>query len=358
MTRISASILMGPALLLLAGCAAEEAAPPPIRPVLSVVAEPYTPSELGFVGTVEPRFSTDLAFRLLGRLVTREVEVGAVVKAGAVLATLDATVLALSVRSLEAELSNAEAQLANAVATEERQRALVARNAGTQAEFEQAQEARESAAAAATRARTNLDKAREQLFYTRLVTDSDGIVTATGAEVGQTVTAGQTVVTVARAEVREAVVDIPDEIALLIEPGNTFDVTLQIDPAATVSGDVREVAPQADAATRTRRVRITLDAPPPSFRLGTTVVAVPRRISTAAIMLPRSAVLEEEGRSFVWVVDEAAATVSRRPVDVADGSGETMRITSGIDTGTRVVTAGVRTLKDGQPVKLGEGIVP
>ncbi|MBC8129254.1 MAG: efflux RND transporter periplasmic adaptor subunit [Rhizobiaceae bacterium] len=322
------------------------------------VAEPFSQTAVGFVGIVEPRFSTELGFRLLGRVVTRDAEIGDVVEAGEVLATLDATVLSLSVRALEAELSNAEAQLTNASATEERQRALVERNAGTRAEFEQAQEARETASAAATRARTDLDKAREQLSYTRLVSDSDGIVTATGAEVGQTVTVGQTVVTVARADVREAVVDIPDEIALEIEPGMIFDATLQIDETAAASGKVREIAPEADSATRTRRVRITLDAPPASFRLGTTIAAVPRRSADATITLPRSALLEADGRSFVWVVDEAASTVSRMPVAVAGETGDTIRIESGIAAGTRVVTAGVNTLKDGQAVKLGEGIAP
>jgi RND family efflux transporter MFP subunit len=228
----------------------------------------------------------------------------------------------------------------------------------SQAELDGAEEARATAAGAVTRGRASLDKAREQLSYTRLVSDTDGIVTAVGAEVGQTVTAGQTVVTVAQAEIREAVVDIPDEIARRIHEGDRFETSLQVDPSIRAEGAVREVAPEADAATRTRRVKITLDDPAPAFRIGTTVTARPKAGDIRSIDLPATALLEEDGKSYVFVVDEAKKTVSRRPVVIGGPVDSQFRVESGIDIGARVVTAGVHTLKDGDAVKIGEEIVP
>jgi RND family efflux transporter MFP subunit len=178
------------------------------------------------------------------------------------------------------------------------------------------------------------------------------------AEVGQTVTAGETVVTVAQADVREAVVDVPDEVAQTINPGDMFVTTLQIDPDTKASGRVREVAPQADAATRTRRVRITLDAAPPAFRVGTTVTASPQSTGLSEIDLPRSALLKTDSRTAVWVVDKNTSTVSLRTVELASETAGTMRIRSGIDVGMRVVTAGVNSLAEGQPVKIDQEIVP
>ena len=70
-----------------------------------------------------------------------------------------------------------------------------------------------AARAAVVRARANLTKAREQLSYTKISADYAGVVTAIGAEVGQVVAPGQTVVTVARPDIREAVIDVADEIA-------------------------------------------------------------------------------------------------------------------------------------------------
>jgi RND family efflux transporter MFP subunit len=344
--------LLGMALLV--GCSEEEAPPAPVRPVLSVIASQKAVEAMGFAGTVEPRYSRDLGFRVLGRLVARDVEIGQSVKAGDTLALLDPSELQLAVRALEAELAKSEAQLLNATATKERRQALVEKNVASQAEYDTAEEARSAAAAQVARARAQLDKAREQLTYTRLISETDGIVTALEAEVGQTVTAGQTVVTVAETQVREAVVDVPDDIARTIRQGDYFEATLQVDPRARAQGRVREVAPQADAATRSRRVRITLQDAPPSFRVGTTVNAVPVETDRSSIVLPRTARLERDGKSFVWVVDEQALTVSLRPVEIAGEVGPVIRVSQGIEAGTRVVTAGVNSLTDGQKIKIAE----
>jgi RND family efflux transporter MFP subunit len=342
-------------LLALAACGEEAKVPePPVRPVLSIIASQRPHTVASFAGTVEPRYSRDLGFRVLGRLVARDVEVGQSVKAGEVLALIDPSELELAVRALEAELAKSEAQLLNANATLERRQALVERKVASQAEFDTAEEARAAAAAQVSRGRAQLAKAREQLGYTRLVSDTDGVITALGAEVGQTVTAGQTVVTVAQTEVREAVVDVPDEIARTIREGDDFEAVLQIDPDVKASGRVREVAPQADAATRSRRIRITLINAPRAFRVGTTVNAYPVETDSAAIALPDTAVLKVDGKAYVWVVDETTMTVSRREVAIADDLGRTLRVREGIEPGTRVVTAGVHSLKDGQKVKVEE----
>lgn len=352
------------AVLALAGCSPNEAAPaPPARPVLSVVVAPEDAATVSFTGTVQPRFSRDLGFRVLGRVIARHVDVGQSVKAGQLLAELDPMTLNLAVRQIEAELGKAEAQLVYATATRDRKKALLARKVASQADLDTAEEALASADAAVVRARASLDKAREQLSYTKLVSETDGIVTAVNAEMGQTVNAGDTVVTLAQAEVREAVVDIPDEIAQSLKVGDAFATTLQVDARIGASGRVREIAPQADAATRTRRIRITLDDPPATYRIGTTLTATPRRSEPAAIDvsqidLPRSALLRAGDRSFVWVVDEKAQTVARRPVEVAGEAGDTLRIRNGVAAGERVVTAGVNSLTDGQPVKIDPEMIP
>lgn len=343
----------------LSGCSQNEASPaPPTRPVLSMVVAPQGIETVSFTGTVQPRFSRDLGFRVLGRVVARNVDVGQQVTAGQLLASLDPMALSLAVRQLEAELAKADAQLVYATATKDRKKALVAQKVASQADLDTADEALAAANAAVARGRATLDKAKEQLSYTRLVSDTDGIVTAVNAEVGQTVNAGDTVFTVAQAEVREAMVDVPDEMAQSLKVGDVFTMTLQVEPSIRASGRVREIAPQADAATRTRRIRITLDAPPPTFRIGTTVIASLQLTERTSIELPRSALLRADDRAFIWVVDEKALTVSRKPVDVASEVGETLRIRSGIDVGMRVVIAGVNSLAEGQKIKIDPEMVP
>jgi RND family efflux transporter MFP subunit len=345
-------------LVLVGGCSKEEPAAPVIRPVLSMIVEPRPVTAEGFTGTIQPRYSRDLGFRVLGRIVARHVDIGQSVTAGQLLASLDPTALSLTVRSLEADLATAEAQLTNAGSTAQRSQALLARRVGSQAELDTAQEAQATAAAALTRAKASLDKAREQLSYTQLLSETAGVVTAVGAEVGQTVTAGQTVFTIAQSDVREAVIDMPDEIAQRLAIGEAFDAILQVDPSVSASGRVREVAPEADAATRTRRVKITLDDPPPTFRIGTTIEVRAKDGDASRLDLPASALFDADGRHNVWVVDEAAKTVSRRPVELDGAIGETARIKSGLEVGTRVVTAGAHSLTEGQSVKLDGEILP
>lgn len=341
-------------LALLAGCQEKQAEAPPVRPVLSVVVAPLATRTLGFTGTVEPRYKTDLGFRILGRMLSRSVEVGDFVKAGEQLATIDAVALELAVRASTAEVSTARAQLANATGIEGRQRVLAERNVSTQAQLEGAQQGQDSAVAALRRADANLAKAKEQLGHARLRAETDGVVTAIGAQAGQVVQPGQAVVTVARPDVRDAAVDVPEDVARDLRPGTAFEVALQLDPSVRQSGKVREIGPQADQTTRTRRIRIALEAATDVFRLGTTVTATLSTPTAVGVDLPATALLDRGDKTLVWVVDPGTATVSTREVKVTERRGSSVRVTDGVADGMRVVVAGVESLEPGQRVKLTE----
>lgn len=356
MNRLSQMLLGLLALGALAACSKSEEKPPEIiRPVLSVVIQPRTTQIYGFAGSVEPQVSADLAFRLLGRVVSRDVKVGDIVSKGTTIAALDPTALELAVQAATAELSNAEAQFANAAASEERQRQLLASANTTQAVFDTAQQARKAAEASVERAKAALAKSQEQLGYARLFSDFDGVVTAVGAEVGQTVSAGQTVVTVARSDLREAVVDIPDQLTGDLTAGTPFQVILQSLPTIETQAKLREIAPQAEGSTRTRRVKLTLTDPPQAFRLGSTVTATRVTKVAPTIELPISALLEKNGADKVWIVDPQTSSVSAKEIKVAAKGAATFTVTEGLEAGTRVVTAGVHSLSEGQKVKVPEG---
>lgn len=262
--------------LAVAGCKPEAKVPEPIRPVLSTVLEPAPSGSTVAVGTVQPRYETNLGFRVLGRLISRPVNVGDLVAEGSTIAAIDPTALELGVRSARADLSKAQALLENAIGTEERKRILIKTEATTKQTLDDAEQARAGAQASTARARANLAKAIEQLSYAQLKPDFDGVVTAVNAEVGQVVQPGQAVVTVARPDVREAVVDIGPDFPVPLMVGLPFTVGLQLLPDVQVQGQVREIAPQADQVTRMRRVRISLTDPPESFRLGSTITGLAR----------------------------------------------------------------------------------
>ncbi len=346
--------VLGP--LTVAGCdSKKDEAPPPIRPLMSVVVTPRPASSLQLAGIVEPRIQAELGFRVLGRIIERDVSVGDLVSKGQVIAAIDPLALELAVRSGQADLSNARAQLSNATTIEEREARLSALNSSSKAAYENAQQAKESAQATVAKAQANLTKAEEKLGYAQLKAEFDGVVTAAPAELGQVVSAGETVLTIARPDLRDIVVDVPDDDMGGLATGSRFDVRLQLDQTIHISGLVREIAPEADATTRTRRVKIGLDNPPEAFRLGSVVTATATTDASPTITLPSTAILLQGDKPNVWVVDPNSKKVSLRPVTVTGGLDQPeVVIASGLKDGERVAVAGVHRLGEGQQVRIIE----
>ncbi len=317
-----------------------------MRPVLSVVAREQTTETIGpFAGSIEPRYTVALGFQVFGRLVARDVNVGDVVKKGARLAALDPAVQMMSVRSAQASLASAEAQLATALAAEERERTLLDQRVIAPAQFDVVQRNRQTAEATVTQAKDRLAKAEDELGYTQLYATVDGVVTSRSAEVGQVVTAGQTVVTIARPEVREAVIDVPGAIATALpqrrpSPSPGSSIRLSARPAGCARSRRRPIRRRARAACGSRSSTTVLV---------TRTIDIPPRVD-----LPVTALLERDGKTLVWVVDPRSKTVAPREIKVAGRDGNAMVVASGVAAGDRVVTAGVHSLAAGQPVIIPE----
>jgi RND family efflux transporter MFP subunit len=351
---MTARWLAAVALLSLAGCKPEAEGPPPIRPVLSVKAEVRTQETLGpFAGSIQSRYSTDYSFRVFGRMVSRPVNVGSIVQPGDELAATDPAVQTQLVRNAEAAVASAEAQLVNAIAEEARQRPLVERNITPQAQFDSLVQSREAAEGNLVRAKTSLHRAQDQLAYTQMKADFAGIVTAVYLDAGQVVTVGQKIMTVARPEVREAVIAAPAALADQLAAGDKYEIAVALDQGAVkmMAAAVRAVDPAADAATRTRNVYLSLANPPDAFRLGITVQVTLSKPVTPRVELPATALLEQNGKTQVWIVDPSTKKVALRDVAVVARGPDTVAV-SGLAAGDRVVTVGVHSLKADQAVKL------
>ncbi|MEB2848045.1 efflux RND transporter periplasmic adaptor subunit [Endobacterium cereale] len=340
---------------LLSSCSEEPPTAHSPRPIISIIAQTDDLLSGGYPGVVQARVTSDHGFRVLGNINARSIEVGDRVGEGQVLATIDSSSHVLAVSAAEAELRNAQAKRANAAISRSRQQTLAASGLGTTATLEQSDQALRSAEANVTKASAILAKANEQLGYTVLRAQFKGIVIATAAEVGQTVEAGQSIVTVAQPQELEVVIDVNDNVYDRLQPGTPFDLRLQLDEEVTARGVVRELAPSADVRTRTRRVRISLNSPPDTFRIGTVVTAFVSGDGNTRISIPRRAITTDGGTS-VWIVDRESRTVSRRAVqiDSAGINSDFVRVLSGVSAGERIVLAGLSSLSDGQEVRIAE----
>ncbi|MCG6856442.1 MAG: efflux RND transporter periplasmic adaptor subunit [Salaquimonas sp.] len=344
--------------LILAGCN-EEKAPQKaeIRPVRTTIVElKPIENDNSAVGEVAPRYESDLGFRVSGKLISRPVDVGDTVKKGDLLAKLEEQDFSNRLRSAKADVDSAEAVLTEAKNAEERQKQLLTNGTTTRANYDAAFKNLNAAQAQLEAAKANYQLASDQLEYTELKADFDGIVTGVGAENGQIVSAGQMVVKLARPEVKEAIFSIP-EAAFVNLPKDLPEVVISLlsDTKISTTGTIREVSPVADPATRTYKAKVTLNDPPPQMRFGSSVVGHLRSRSEPVIVLPGSALFDEEGKPAVWRFDAASGTVSLVPVTVDRYETDRVILSSGLEKGDIVVTAGVNRLREGQHVRLDEG---
>jgi RND family efflux transporter MFP subunit len=331
------------------------------RPVKTVAATAEQEQSGRLPGVVRARIETDLAFRTLGRVASRKVNVGDLVLKGDIVAEIDPLALRLAVRRAEADLLDSRGQFENAALIERRTKTLARKSAASVADRDLAEQQLKSASANVAKATAALAKAYEQLGHAELRAEFDGVVTATFGEMGQTVSAGQTILRLARLEQRDVVVDVPEAQFRSVRLDDRFKITLQLDSTVQTFGVVREIGPQADASTRTHRLKIALDQASEVFRLGAVVTATPMLdVTKQAISLPIAAISYKDGADHVWVVNQSTGTVTPRTVHLQTPSAgaRSVRISSGLWEGEEVVIAGVNELADGQKVKLEQGLRP
>jgi RND family efflux transporter MFP subunit len=341
--------------VMLVACSKKEPPPELVRPVLSIKVQALDEENLGrFAGSIQARYESNIGFRVPGRIASRSVDVGAEVDKGSLLATLDPTDQQNQLRTAEGNLASIQAQFINAQANARRQQELFDRGVGSQAQLDGAQTDLKTTQASLDQAKASLSQARDQLNYVELRADHKAVVTAWNAEAGQVVTAGQQVVTLAQPDIKEAVIDLPDTLVDQLPEGVVFQVASQLNPNISTTATVREIEPQAESTTRTRRARLTLAETPTAFRLGTAISVTLSSTIKPRIELPLSALQEVDGKPRIWVVDVQAQTVAPRDVSIISRSDSTVVVASGVKSGERIVTAGVNSLKPGQKVKVDE----
>ncbi|WP_350313331.1 efflux RND transporter periplasmic adaptor subunit [Dickeya fangzhongdai] len=342
---------------LLSGCndAGSEPAPAPPRPVRTVTVAPSATGEvLSQIGEIRPAEETALGFRLDGRVVSRVVDVGAIVKQGDVIATLDA-------RDSENQLQSAKADLTRAVASERlaeqnlnRMKQLAPNGAISRSQLDEAQSNWASAVSVRESAQASVKSAQDRLSYTRLSAPVAGVITAVSANPGQVVNAGQEVVRLATFAGRDAVFNISERLITSGLKDPLVTVSLLSNPAVKTQGHVRDVSPLADSETRTWRVRVSLVEPPQEMVLGATVQGEVTLPGGNAIELPASALTRQGDRPAVFVVDPQTQTLRLQPIALRNYSDSQIVVDDGLAAGDKVVTAGVSKLRAGEKVLLTE----
>ncbi|HKA64491.1 MAG TPA: efflux RND transporter periplasmic adaptor subunit, partial [Methyloceanibacter sp.] len=250
----------------------QEAGEPVPRPVRTVTLEKsQAGAPVVLTGRIEALDEAALGFRLSGRLIERNVSVGDRVETGQTLARLEALNEMNALRAAKADLAAARAKLVQVGNHFERQETLLAQGWTTRANYDQAKRELGTAEAQVEASEARLKAAHDQVDFTELKADAEGVVTAVGAEPGEVVQAGQMIVRLARQGGRDAVFDVPAQVLRTAPSEAVVNVQLANDPSVTATGLVRQVSPQADPVTRTFQVKVGLSHPPEAMLLGAPV---------------------------------------------------------------------------------------
>ena len=341
---------------LIAGCKGEAAVQEGVvRPVkVAIVAAAPRGRTLTYSGVVRPRIESALAFRVPGKIVVRLVNVGDRVEVDQVIARLDETDLKLAENAARAAVAAARSRRDVAKDNLERANVLLPKAIISQAAYDTRRNELEAAVAALDSAEAQLRQAVNAVGYATLRADKAGIVTAVTGEPGQVVGAGQAVITLAEAGETEIAVAVPEQDAGRFAIGQTAKITLWAGPRVSISGRIREIAGQSDPASRTYAVRIAVEEPPQTMRLGMTAsVALTIDENAAPLVVPLTAVTESDGGGTVaFVVDAASKVVRKTAVSVGGVAEGGVQIAGGLQAGDMVVTAGVQFLRDGMRIRL------
>ncbi|WP_240558635.1 efflux RND transporter periplasmic adaptor subunit [Paracoccus contaminans] len=302
-------------------------------------------------GVIVAATEVQMAFQTLGRMIERPVDVGDRVRQGDLLARLDPEDLASTTRAAKAAVAAAEVNLETARNTAERARALARRNVASTAQLETAEQALTAAQSTVAQARAQLESARDAQSFAVMTAPIAGVISAVKAAPGAVVAAGDPIMTLSSEDRIEARIDLIEAQLRGVKPGTRFLVWRDSEGERPVAGTVTRIDPVADPQTRTRRVFITLPDDT-DLRLGSLVRARAEGSGATRLTVPAGALVVTPAGSAVWQVTRQgeAASVALRPVQPGETAGGRTQILDGLKAGDEVVTRGVHSLSEGQAV--------
>lgn len=344
--------------LFLTACSKPAAAPEPVPAVRTlIVARGETAGLHEYAAEVRAQVESRLAFRVAGKLMSRAVGLGEVVRPGQVLASLEPQDLQLNQEAARSGALAARVAYNQAVADFARFKALRDQGFISAAELERRESGLKAAQAQFEQADALAGVQVNLARYGKLVADTPGVVTAIEADPGTVLAAGTPVLRVAQDGPRDVVFSVPEDriasMRALLGVRDALRVRLWGADAKTLTATVREVAAAADAATRTFVVKASLRSV--EVRLGqSAAVSVPLPAVSGVMRLPLAAVFEHQGKTSVWRVDPATMTVRAQAIELAANAtdGEQLVVRAGLESGQRIVSAGAHVLTQGQKVRL------
>lgn len=333
---------------LLSGLTACTPAPPPEAPPRTVYVTPVSAapdSAAPLQATLRSRTELELGFRSGGRLLQRLVEPGDRVRAGQLLARLDAAEPRLAVQAARAQRDAAQVDALQQQRDAERLQRLRPDDSVAEADAERQRSAADAAAARLRAAEQQLALAIERLGHSELRAPMAAVVSAVRAEAGQVLAEGSPALRLADPAQLELQIDLP--------PAWVPGADRLRFRALERDWRLRTLEPAADPQSRTQRARFVPAQALPwrSDLLGRTLAVRLPQPAAQALSLPASALLVRDGAAQIWRLD--GLQLRAQPVSLRgrDGDRVLLDVPGGLAPGTQVVALGAQLLQAGQTVR-------
>ncbi len=355
--RVASACLLAVAATVLAGCGRANVAPPaaPRTVKLETAGIGAASSDTRFIAMVRQEQRADLAFEQGGRIAAIAVDVGDRVRQGQVLARLDPAPMLLKLRQAEAQLRATAAQWRERDSQWRRQQAMFDDGATSRATLTAAEAALDAAAAQRQTAEADLALARRTVHQSEIRAPFDGSVVARLAQPQGDAAAGQVLLQLEGLGRPQAVAVLPGDIASGLQPGALVRAR-RAGAAEPFSLRLRGVSSRLDAGG-SAQVILDFQGAANALRSGDSLsldlIDAPAGAPAGALTVPLSAVIADARgvNAAVFVYQQAAGRVTRRPVTLGPIAGERFVISAGLKPGEQIVTAGSAFLSDGQAVQ-------
>ena len=364
--RLAGMLLAACLVTTLAACHKAEPVADAPRDVVVLPVQANTGGQaLSLPAEVQARFVTPMSFRVAGQVLERRVHLGDTVHKGEIVARLDPADAERNAASTEADLVSAHQHLDTADKQLQRDTVQAHESLISALQLEQTQDAYAAAVSQEKDAQQRAGLATNQLGYTQLLAEHDGVISAEQANTGEVLAAGQSVFSLAWAGAIDVTTDVAENQINQIRVGAPAAIELAALPGRVLHGTVREVSPAADPQSRSFHVKVTLDTQDPALRLGMTgqvsidaanhaqnaAAAKGAKDQAATVIIPATALFHQGNQPAVWVVRAADARLELRPVTVSEYGERSVTLAGGVAAGEKIVVQGVHTLTVGETVK-------
>jgi membrane fusion protein (multidrug efflux system) len=252
-------------------------------------------------------------------------------------------IVKLDDRQLEAELIRAEAFFTQSQASYNRIKTVVEQKAGTQQDLD-------DAIASLKVAEANLKLAQTRFDKTRITAPFSGLIGSRRISIGTFLRAGETITELANLYEIRVSFSAPERYLAQLKRGAEVIVSSPVFPGHEVKGKIIAIEPVIDSETRSARIVARVQNPGQKFRPGMSAnVSVILTERPEALTIPIQAVFANGNQSFVYMLN-ADSTVMIIPVTLGLQTANLVEITSGLQPGMQIVSAGHQKLFPGAKV--------